>query len=69
MQHFFVATYNNMQQGKCITKSTNVRRFVEKVTHRYHSVDAPLVGSPWANACLADGEGFWGRFKGAEGLD
>jgi hypothetical protein len=29
-----------MQQAKGITKLTNVRRFGEKVTHRYHSVDA-----------------------------
>jgi hypothetical protein len=44
-----------MQNAK---KSTNVRRFGEKVTHRY-SVDAlnfffSPEGSPWANACLAD---------------
>jgi hypothetical protein len=29
-----------MQLAKCLTESTNARRFVEKVTHRYHSVDA-----------------------------
>jgi hypothetical protein len=29
-----------MYQAKCIKKSTNFRRFGEKVTHRYHSVDA-----------------------------
>jgi hypothetical protein len=29
-----------MQQAKWIKKSTNVRRFGEKVTYRYHSVDA-----------------------------
>jgi hypothetical protein len=29
-----------MQPSKCITKSTNVRRYGEEVTHRYHSVDA-----------------------------
>jgi hypothetical protein len=28
-----------MQQAKFITKSTNVRRFGENVTHSYHSVD------------------------------
>jgi hypothetical protein len=48
-----------MQQPNCIKKSTNVRRFGEKVTHRYHLVDALNLfftpeGSPWANACLAD---------------
>jgi hypothetical protein len=38
--YFYFATYNNMQQAKCITKSTNVRIFGEKITHRYHSVVA-----------------------------
>jgi hypothetical protein len=38
--YFHFSTYNNMQQAKCIKKSTNVRRFGEKVTHRYHPVDA-----------------------------
>jgi hypothetical protein len=56
-----------MQQAKCIKKkSINVRRFGEKVTHRYHSVDAlnfvfTPEGSPWANACLAEGDFGVGR--------
>jgi hypothetical protein len=29
-----------MDQAKCITKSTKFWRCGEKVTHRYHSVDA-----------------------------
>jgi hypothetical protein len=37
--YFYFATYNNLQQAECIKKSTNVRGFGEKVTHRYHSVD------------------------------
>jgi hypothetical protein len=29
-----------MQKAKCMKNLTNVRRLGEKVTHRYHSVDA-----------------------------
>jgi hypothetical protein len=44
-----------MEQAKCIKKSTNVRRFGEKVTHRY-SVDALnfFYSKRKSNACLAD---------------
>jgi hypothetical protein len=51
---FYFTTYHNMQQAKRIKNSTNVRRFGEKVTHRYNSVDAPNFvftpeGSPKAS--------------------
>jgi hypothetical protein len=56
-----------MQQAKCITESINVKIFGEKVTHRYHSIDAlnfiPSRRKSLGQCLLRRREGFWGRVR------
>jgi hypothetical protein len=51
--YFYFSTYKNMLPATRRTKLTNIRRLGEKVTNRYHSVDALNIFSlpkevPWS---------------------
>jgi hypothetical protein len=63
--YFYYATFNNMQQAKCITKSTNVSRFGKKITHRYHSVETFYNSrrKSLGQYLFSRRGGFWGRVR------